>query len=328
MFSVKQMPWHQRKECVVLDAPPTDTLDALGKSGLGWGVRQEPVYRRVELPDGDGGTVEIYTEIQDAEDVRWQLNARSDTGAVLGVVTESYKPVQNVEAFTFLDALLGGDVEFETAGSYAGGKRVWVLARIPGHVELAGDATERFIYAANAHDGSMACIAAPTFIRIVCKNTFNMATGRTGSGGYRFRHTGNLTAKFTEARRVLGLTVEHGKAMKQLADKLGIVDLSDKQALKVLKDMPAFKTSDGMGDRAVKNRAKGMDAILSIFHGEGERGDTRGSAPGSAWCFVQAVGEFSDYERRYTIRTNQAARSLEDNAMTQQALDRTMALVG
>lgn len=332
MFSVREMPWHRRKECIVLDEAPKTTIEALTKSGLGWGVQQEPVYRKVTLPDPDedGATFDTFVPVQDADDTEWQLNYRSDTGAVLGIVTDEYKPVQNIEAFQFMDALLGGDVQWETAGSLQGGKRVWTLAKVPQHVELAGDESALYIYCANAHDGSMAVTASATMIRIVCANTLGFALRRSEQGAaaartYRFRHTGNLTSKFAEARKVMGMTVEWGATMKAVADQLGLVKFTDKKAERVVRDISIAKVEEGMTDRRVRNRENVVQAILGIYHGEGADGDTRGNAPGTAWTLLNAITEHADYGRRYTKRTSQVYRSFEDTALKDEALTKVLA---
>jgi hypothetical protein len=59
-------------------------------------------------------------------------------------------------------------MHFETAGSLWGGRRVWVLARLPEYVELGADLSATYVYIANGHDGSMAVTAAVTPIRIAC----------------------------------------------------------------------------------------------------------------------------------------------------------------
>ena len=78
---------------------------------LDWRVLQEPVYtENNELIAG------------------YRVNVRDRDRKVLGVVTDRYKVVQNEEAFTFTDTLLGEGVRYETAGSLQEGKRVWLLA--------------------------------------------------------------------------------------------------------------------------------------------------------------------------------------------------------
>ncbi|MCQ6468434.1 DUF932 domain-containing protein, partial [Vibrio parahaemolyticus] len=55
---------------------------------------------------------------------------RKDTGAPLGVVGNVYQPLQNKEAFSFLDTILGqGQAQIETVGALKGGKVVWAMAK-------------------------------------------------------------------------------------------------------------------------------------------------------------------------------------------------------
>ena len=60
----------------------------------------------------------------------YRANVRSTDDAVLGVVSDRYRIVQNEEAFQFTDDLLGEGVTYETAGSLQGGKKVWILCQI------------------------------------------------------------------------------------------------------------------------------------------------------------------------------------------------------
>jgi hypothetical protein len=90
---------------------------------------------------------------------------------VLGIVGDRYRIVQNHEAFQFVDQLIGSQLQFETAGSLCGGRRVWVLARLPEQIEVGGDPVRPFVLLMNSHDGSTAVIAATTPVRLVCQNT-------------------------------------------------------------------------------------------------------------------------------------------------------------
>jgi len=47
----------------------------------------------------------------------FRANLGQDTGEVLGIVSDEYEVVDNRDAFRFLDALIGSDPHFETAGS-------------------------------------------------------------------------------------------------------------------------------------------------------------------------------------------------------------------
>ncbi|MGZ6668917.1 MAG: DUF932 domain-containing protein [Solirubrobacteraceae bacterium] len=207
--------------------------------------------------------------------------------------------VDNRDAFQFLDALIGSDLHFETAGSLWGGRRVWCLARLPEYVELGGDPAATYIYVANSHDGSMAVTAAATPIRIVCANTLGAARRQAehGTGAqrtFRFRHTGNLQTRFAEARQVLGMTIDYQKHLKAIADRLALQRISQ-AALehRVLRHL--WMIDEDTGGRARAHRERTIERVLAIFRGRGGAGDTTGNSPGTKWTAFNAIAEHLDY---------------------------------
>ena len=177
---------------------------------------------------------------------------------------------------------------------------------------------------ANSHDGSMAVTAAVTPVRIVCVNTLGAALHDAERGAnlqrtFRFRHTGNLQTKFAEARTVLGMTIDHQREFKALADRLALEPISQ-LALerRVLRHL--WVIDDDISPRARSNRERAIGHVLAIFRGRGLAGDTTGNSPGSKWVAFNAVAEQLDYGRRYTSRTNQVQRSFEDTSLKQRAI--------
>ena len=321
MFSVRCMPWHGL--CVVLDEHPRSIDDALDKAGLAWKVTHGDVLV-VKTPEwtDDFGTKHP-AELVPAKG--FKANLREDTGEVLGIVSDEYEVVDNRDAFRFLDALIGSELHFETAGSLWGGRRVWCLARLPEYVELGGDLSATYIYVANSHDGSMAVTAAVTPIRIVCADTLGAAMRQAEHGAnaqrtFRFRHTGNLQTKFAEARHVLGMTIDYQNQFKALADRLALEPISS-TALehRVLRHL--WVIDDDTGARARANRERAIERVLAIYRGRGADGDTTGNSPGTKWTAFNAIAEHLDYGRRYTSRTNQVQRSFEDSSVKQRALE-------
>ena len=155
MFYVRETPWHGLGTRV-MEAPASK--DALRLAGLDWKVLQEPVYTQSEeLIKG------------------YKANVRDSDRKVLGVVTARYKVIQNEEAFSFTDALLGEGVRYETAGSLQGGRKVWLLARLPHEYIISGEQISPYLVFSNTHDGSGAIKVALTPIRVVCNNTLNLA---------------------------------------------------------------------------------------------------------------------------------------------------------
>ena len=321
MFSVRTMPWHGLG--VVLEHYPRSIDEALEKAGLGWKITHGDVLvvRTPERTDNVG--IKHPAELIPA--TGFKANLREDTGEVLGIVSDEYEVVDNRDAFTFLDALIGSELHFETAGSLWGGRRVWCLARLPEYIELGGDLSATYIYVANSHDGSMAVTAAVTPIRIVCANTLGAALRQAEHGAqaqrtFRFRHTGNLQTKFAEARQVMGMTINYETRFKALADKLALEPIGA-SALehRVLRHL--WVIDDDTGPRARANRERAIEHVLAIFRGRGPAGDTTGNSPGTKWTAFNAISEHLDYGRRYTTRTNQVQRSFEDTSLKQRALE-------
>ena len=134
MFYTREKPWHGLG-IRVAEAPSSE--EALRLAGLDWQVKQAPVYTDT------GEAIPGY-----------KANIRDRDRRVLGVVTDRYKIIQNQEAFAFTDALLGKGVHYETAGSLQGGRRVWLLARLPKEYIISGEQVSPYLVFSNTHDGS------------------------------------------------------------------------------------------------------------------------------------------------------------------------------
>ena len=159
MFYVRTTPWHGLGTRV---EEALTSKDALHYSGLDWKVEQEALM------------TETFHDVEG-----FKANVRSDNRAVLGVVSNRYQVVQNEEAFAFTDALVGEGVTYETAGSLNGGRRVWLLAKLPEKYQLVGDTVEPYVVFTNSHDGSAAIRMACTPVRVVCQNTLNLRSDLT-----------------------------------------------------------------------------------------------------------------------------------------------------
>ncbi len=150
MFSVREKPWHGLGT-IVMEAPAS--AEALKLAGLDWNVVQEPVYTG-------------YNELVKG----YKANVRGTD-----VVSDRYKVVQNVDAFSFTDELLGKGVRYETAGSLRDGRKVWLLARLPREYIIAGERISPYLVFSNTHDGSGSIKVAITPVRVACNNTLNLA---------------------------------------------------------------------------------------------------------------------------------------------------------
>lgn len=209
-------PWHIREtgdRSVGLDEAP-DARKAIEAAGLNWRVVFGPVFtefngRVVEVP-GNRSII------------------REDTGEPLAVVKTRYSLIQNAEMFEFMDSLVAEGLRYETAGSLFGGRRVWMLARVPDEVSVGGDTSYPYLLCVSAHDGSSKLTVLPTLIRVVCNNTLDAAMFVARSEAedlvFSVAHVGDVKNKIAKARAVLGLSLTAFKRAQTVCDMLVDVD--------------------------------------------------------------------------------------------------------
>lgn len=305
LFSVREMPWHGLG--VVLKKPPKTIEEAVKLSGLDWGVEQHPVFAQI-----DGKKVIM---------AGFKANVRTDTHEALGMVSDRYKPVQNAQAFSWLASIFGSEMHFETAGSLMGGRRTWVLMKIPEFVQVGGDPIGQYAFISNGFDGNTSVTTAMTPIRIVCANTLicalHLAKGKNERRTYVIRHLGDMEGKIKEARNVLQITIDYYKALKVVGDGLAKAKITDKKVDQILKLV--IPIDDSEGDRAQENKTMARLDIQRIFQGEGGAGDTRGNAAGSYWCLYNSIVEWSDWSRDERKEGGRWQRAIDDpDGMKQQ----------
>jgi phage/plasmid-like protein (TIGR03299 family) len=301
MFSVREVPWHGLG--AVLDTPPATVAEAIERSGLGWQVKREPIA----VDRSEAETEDWW--LPDAEPIPgYYATVRQDNREVLGIVGERYRIVQNHEAFQFVDQLLGTAMHFETAGSLNGGRRIWVLARLPEHIEIGGDPVRPYVLLMNSHDGSTAVIAATTPVRVVCQNTLNWGLARAKQR-FSIRHTEQISRRVHEARRVLELSVNYYEQFKLDGDYLASQSFTDRQLRHVLDTLYPSGTDDRASARATRSRELRKEQIIELFL----RGDTQGNAPGTKWAAVNAIVEFGDWLRPIRTGGERFARAIDDS---------------
>ena len=125
--------------------------------------------------------------------------AISESGDILGVVSDTYGIVQNKSAFEFMDIITSGELGgnkavIETAGILGGGKRMYVSAKMPNETLKDEFGIDNYILCTNSHDGSGAVIACFTPIRVICQNTLNQAL-KEAQNKVAIRHSLNVSQR-------------------------------------------------------------------------------------------------------------------------------------
>lgn len=234
---------------------------------------------------------------------------RSDNRDVIGVVGNSYVPIQNGESFAFLDAVVAeGNVRYHTAGALGKGERIWLLAKLPGHIRVKNteDVTEKFLLLSNSHNGSSALRVFFTPIRVVCSNTLSIAQRQGRGQGIAIHHKGDLAAKVRQAQEVLGLANQFYDDVQVKADVLAGHYPTTAQ-LKSYFETLYPDSPDGKNKRAENIRSE----LFRLFE-EGKGQDIPGVRH-SAWAALHAVTEWVDHHRSTRARSphERASRRLQ-----------------
>lgn len=292
MMYTGELPWH--RQGVQLDAPAT-AAEAMVAAGLDWKVQLQPIYTGV---DRDVGVKDRY--------VVCRTDRLDDTdGGQLGIVGSGYTPLQNMAAFSFLDGVVDKDeAVYHTAGALRGGRRVWLLAKLPGHVRVVGDdIVEKYLLLSNSHDGTSAVRVGITPIRVVCMNTLTLAL--RGMGGLAIRHYPDVADRVHEAARLLGVVnnayEEVGVAVRQMAATPMVSSRLQEYFEQVL---PMPDENDELGRERVQHR---HDRWHELFEtGDGNR---LPGVRGTVWASFNAVTQWVDRES-YTKRHKEPLRTI------------------
>ncbi len=302
MFVGRERPWHGLGT-MVEEAP--DSREALIAAGLDWDVVQRPVFTQ------DGVKVPGYF-----------ANVRQQDGSILGVVTSRYKVVQNRDAFAFTDALLGDGVRYETAGSLMGGRKTWILAKLPTRYIIQGEQILPYLVFSNTHDGSGAIKIAMTPIRVVCNNTLNLALD-TADRSWSIHHTGDIAAKLEDARETLFMAEDYMNELGKGFEDLSRKRLTDAAVDEYIKEL--LPIADDASETTEKNILRLRKDVATRYF---DAPDLQGLRK-NGYRFINAVSDFATHaapiRRTKNYQENLFNKTMEGNPLTDKAYRLVMA---
>lgn len=232
-FSVKEKAWHGLGQ--IVEQYPT-SAEAIKHAGLDYEVAKSPLFTKGSGIIQTADSIEMGSSELEVPD--YFANIRTDNNAVLGVVGKDYQIVQNREAFSFFDAIVGGGdgILYETAGALGEGERIFITAKLPDYIRVGkgDDVTEKYIFLTTSHDGSGSITAAFTPIRIVCQNTLN-ASLRSMSNVVRIRHTSGAKQRLDDAHKVMGLADKLSSRLEGIFNEWAKVKVTDNEVKRLIK---------------------------------------------------------------------------------------------
>ena len=263
-FSVKEKAWHGLGQ-IVSDFPTS--AEAIKNAGLNYSVEKRPLYTYDNQNfRGNEDTDIIIPEI---EVPNYYATMRTDTEDVLGVVGREYHVVQNVDAFSFFDSIVGGGngILYETAGALGKGERIFITAKLPDYIRVGfDDLIEKYLFLTTSHDGSGSIIAAYTPVRIVCNNTLNCALNNM-SNCLKIRHTESAQDKLKQAHQLMGITNKLAIELGEIFNRWSRIRITDKQVIDLVQQ--AMAPSKEVLENVLKTFKDEESKLKSIQFGSG-----------------------------------------------------------
>ncbi|MBZ5563615.1 MAG: DUF932 domain-containing protein [Acidobacteriia bacterium] len=211
---------------------------------------------------------------------------------ILGVVSRDYTPLQNREAFEFFDPIVGKDAAiYHTAGVLGHGECVWVLAKLPTDIRVAGDdISNKFLLLSNSHDGNSSVQIKFTPIRVVCENTLIMALSQGPT--LRVLLTKDMHRRLREAERTLGLINRRFEDIEKEFQEMVKVQLNSSKLEEYL-GLVFPNPEDEENAEARKNVRK--DRGWAEYFFENGKGNRAQNVSGTLWAAYNEVVEYNDH---------------------------------
>ncbi|WP_426672023.1 DUF932 domain-containing protein [Mucilaginibacter sp. McL0603] len=218
---VKPKVWHILGTTIAKNAT---SAEAMIQAGLDFEVMKRPNLHT--LPSGNNiiSDNSFYT-------------FRTDTEAILGdKIGRDYEVIQNTEAFSFFDSIVGGKggIRYETAGALGYGETIFITAKLPDYIKVGrNDLIDQYLFLTSTHDGLGSITIAFTPVRIWCSNTLNAALNNC-SNCIKIRHTASAAEKLKTAHKMLGISDQLSIELEAIFNRWARVRITDPQVKRLI----------------------------------------------------------------------------------------------
>lgn len=248
----------------------TNVDEALEMSGLNWFVESKPIFDEMGNPYD-----------------KYKMNVRDVDNFPLGITTNSYRIVQNQEAFDFVNELSTDGFEFDRAGSFRDGRAIWLMGKLP-QVQILGDDVDNNLVFVNSHDGSSGVKVMMTPVRVACYNMLNLAL-RRATRIWAAKHTRSIYNRIEEAKYTLGLANKYMQELDVEANILANKKVTEAQLEAIFDAMfPVDKTKDS--ERKINNVAILKKNFFACYN-EADIAQFKGTA----WGAINAMADLVDH---------------------------------
>jgi phage/plasmid-like protein (TIGR03299 family) len=185
---------------------------------------------------------------------------RSSDNKLYAIVGNGFVPVQNNEAFEFMDAAANEDIiQYHTIGSIGDGARVFLTAQF-GEFNIQDEVYDKQIMLFNSHDGSGCLKCVFTLVR---RKTITVIPACDKSQYIKLRHTKNIKSRMHSSKSVLEQAAEKFNNIEHVAKVLVEKNLSREQAEVMIRKIVA-----GEKDNLPTRTLNIIDSIYRYFSAE------------------------------------------------------------
>lgn len=256
---------------------------AIAEAGLDWEVEKRPVFGQLS----DGTMVPAKGRF---------TTVRTDTNEVLGIVGSQYQPVQNRDAFGFLDSLIeDGSLSFTSAGTLRGGLYVWIIAEFPETFAITeDDVVQNSVFLFNAHDGSKTMRSFLSNVRLHCMNQLPYLF-KGGDEQFIMRHSTNVIENSRErAQDFFGFLEAKQNSFNQMLKSLAHTKVNPSQVERFIEEMfPKPVIDNEEMEKEISTRLLNTrQTILGNFDAMSTE-----ATNGTAYGLLNALTEYTDHQR-------------------------------
>lgn len=267
---IHRTPWDFTQGHLFNTSKAMDANEAIQFANLAWKALRVPLfvengaikkhYQNDEISEG-------FNEVEDNAAIM-----RSSDERVLGIVGNQFTPIQNISLFRFVESLrevAGNEVKYFAAGNIGDGKRVWLMAELPGTIEVVpDDPIKEYIFIDNAHDGTqgLRISYAPIRIKTGCIVFMDTIVAKRIS----MRHTSRIESSFNELSKTIFSGQEKRKdKFVELLEKLLNKKMSDEDLFRFVALLfPEPKDKDEESSRSMKSIWEARNSVLGLYKRE------------------------------------------------------------
>jgi phage/plasmid-like protein (TIGR03299 family) len=280
--------------------------EAISLANLDYEVYKTTIHPLVDGMPNNGDAIEDKFAIM-----------RKDNDAYLGLVGSRYEIVQNRDAFGFFDAIIdSGEAIFETAGALGKGERIFVTAKLPEDMLVAGEPCNKYIILTNSHDGTSSIIAGFTTVRIVCNNTLQAALHGL-ENKVSIQHRSGAKERLTEAYKVMNIASKYMGEVEQVFNEFAKKPISDIELKKYITNVmqPIIKGSTEAEKEILSTRLKNQ--VESIYEfALSHPTQTTNAARGTIWGAYNSISGYYNYSHKFKNDEQKFNSQLFGNANT------------